>query len=516
MIKVLIVDDEPKLREGLKAFIDWESYGYTVVDTAANGHDALSKYEQYHPDLVIADIRMPGMDGLQLIQRLRDQDEDLHILILSGYADFDYAKKAITYRADGYLLKPVDEDELIGYLASIKQAIDLKRISDQWTTVTKEWTREALITSLLEQTSPTDDDQLKERAEELGLLWHNYQILLVTVQCQDDSDTVTPTVLKKKLIDLYENTGRGYVFYIHSQIGVLLNKPLLSVEQEGLYTIIEDILSPAGAYFTAAIGSKVTTLQEVKDSFEEARELMRQHFILDNGNILSKESIDGQFRDVSCETLEMDTFNDQLYYAIDVGNREAAEQLISRVGQFFIAEGYGEGVIKRRFVEILNVVASKVLQKNPELQGRNKDYTDTLAAIYQVRSLNELYQEVNHMLIHMMNHVGEEGKHREVKIMLDLIHRNYSDNLKLETLAGVFNYNSAYLGKLFKNETGEYFNTYLDKVRIDKAKSYLEQGYKVYQVAEKVGYTSVDYFHSKFRKYVGTSPSAYRKEAESV
>ncbi|MNP51629.1 HTH-type transcriptional regulator YesS [compost metagenome] len=114
-----------------------------------------------------------------------------------------------------------------------------------------------------------------------------------------------------------------------------------------------------------------------------------------------------------------------------------------------------------------------------------------------------------------MNSLGEKDKHREVKIMLDLIERNFSDNLKLETLSGVLNYNSAYLGKLFKNETGEYFNTYLDKVRIEKAKSYLEAGYKVYQVAEKVGYTNVDYFHSKFKKYVGTSPSAYRRHASS-
>lgn len=95
--------------------------------------------------------------------------------------------------------------------------------------------------------------------------------------------------------------------------------------------------------------------------------------------------------------------------------------------------------------------------------------------------------------------------------MFDLIHRNFSDNLKHETLSGIFNSNSAYLDKLFKNVTGEYFNTYLDKVRIEKAKALLEEGMKVYQVAEKVGYTNVDYFHTKFRKYVGTSPSAYRK-----
>ncbi|GJM72058.1 hypothetical protein HMSSN036_42740 [Paenibacillus macerans] len=156
MIKVLIVDDEPKLREGLRTFIDWNALGYDVVDTAANGNEALDKYRRHHPGLVVADIRMPGMDGLQLIEKLRSEDPQLHILILSGYADFSYAKQAITQRADGYLLKPVDEDELKEYLAKIKKAVEEETASEEWRHVTAEWTRESLIQSVL---AGTDEQQ---------------------------------------------------------------------------------------------------------------------------------------------------------------------------------------------------------------------------------------------------------------------------------------------------------------------------------------------------------------------
>lgn len=97
------------------------------------------------------------------------------------------------------------------------------------------------------------------------------------------------------------------------------------------------------------------------------------------------------------------------------------------------------------------------------------------------------------------------------KKITELINRRYNENLKLETLSELFNYNSAYLGKMFKNTTGEYFNTYVDKVRIEKAKQFLAQGMKVYEVAEKVGYMNPDYFNAKFRKYVGLSPSSFRK-----
>ena len=103
------------------------------------------------------------------------------------------------------------------------------------------------------------------------------------------------------------------------------------------------------------------------------------------------------------------------------------------------------------------------------------------------------------------------GRGNEIKKITELIQRRYNENLKLETLSELFNYNSAYLGKMFKNTTGEYFNTYLDKVRIENAKQLLNQGMKVYEVAEKVGYMNPDYFNSKFRKYVGVSPTAFRK-----
>lgn len=103
------------------------------------------------------------------------------------------------------------------------------------------------------------------------------------------------------------------------------------------------------------------------------------------------------------------------------------------------------------------------------------------------------------------------GRGNEIKKITEIINRRYNENLKLETLSELFCYNSAYLGKMFKNTTGEYFNTYVDKVRIEKAKEFLTQGMKVYEVAEKVGYMNPDYFNAKFRKYVGISPTSYRK-----
>ncbi|WP_334075266.1 response regulator transcription factor [Paenibacillus sp. A14] len=512
MIKVLIVDDEPKLREGLRTFIDWNAYGYTVVDTAANGNEALEKYKLHSPDLVIADIRMPGMDGLQLIGLLRQLNPMLHILILSGYADFDYAKKAISQRADGYLLKPVDEDELIEYIEKIKLQIQQERLAEQWNHVTREWSRDAFIQGLLAG-AEKEETELQQRADELDLRWKSYQVLLITLHMDEEADPEIASHVRQNMVSRFEMTGRGCVFSFHTHIGILLKAPILGVETDSIYQGICEAVSGAGVDFTAAVGPKVGGLTEVVHSFQAARELSKHHFFLGNDRLLTCDMLEKLQKEVPPTDFGSAEFYEQLYYAVEVGNREIVKSLVRRKGQSLVAEGQSEGDIKRGFAELLTAILGKGLKQSPELQSRSKEFSDRLSEIYKVRTLEALYVKTEVFLEQMMSQLSEGSKHREVKIMLDLIHRNFSDNLKLETLSGIFNYNSAYLGKLFKNETGEYFNTYLDKVRIEKAKSLLEEGLKVYQVAEKVGYTNVDYFHSKFRKYVGTSPSAYRKTA---
>ncbi|WP_059052020.1 response regulator transcription factor [Paenibacillus senegalimassiliensis] len=515
MIKVLIVDDEPKLREGLRTFIDWEAEGYQVVDTAVNGKDALDKYKIHDPDLVLADIRMPGMDGLQLIQRLRMQDPLLHILILSGYADFNYAKTAMTQRADGYLLKPVDEDELLDYLRNIKRVIEEEKASEQWKRVTSDWNREALIQSIVmdEGLGEEQSAQLYERAGQVGIQGKAFQIMLLSLQAGEEAEARTDAAARKALIHLFEQSERGWVFSIHAKLGVLLKEPLLSVETEGIYRSISQALSGCGAYFSIALGDKVTNLAEARHSYRTAYELIRQQFVLDHGEVLMPGMLQASAAARQGEARTAEELGDQLYFAVDIGNRTAVKTLLPELGQLYMDEALSEIDIKDRFAELLTTIMHKVLDQSSGQPGRQKEFTGAFAEMQKARTILDLYDKAESLLEQLMSQLGEDSKHREVKIMLDLIHRNYNESLKLETLSSIFNYNSAYLGKLFKNTTGEYFNTYIDKVRIEKAKTYLEEGLKVYQVAEKVGYTNVDYFHSKFRKYVGTSPSAYRKQS---
>lgn len=116
MFKVMIVDDEPMIRQGLQTLIEWEQYQFEVCAVASNGVEALEKYKEHRPELILIDIRMPIMDGLQTISELRKLGSRSRILILSGYGEFQYAQQAIRYRVDGYILKPIDEVELTNFI----------------------------------------------------------------------------------------------------------------------------------------------------------------------------------------------------------------------------------------------------------------------------------------------------------------------------------------------------------------------------------------------------------------
>lgn len=133
MYKAMIVDDEPAIREGLTSIIDWRDCGFYIVDTAENGREALDKFKEHRPELVIVDIRMPGMSGLEVIRSIREMNgEPFHFLILSGYADFDYARQAMGFGVDGYLLKPVDEEEMTTELKRVRRSIESEKEDGKW------------------------------------------------------------------------------------------------------------------------------------------------------------------------------------------------------------------------------------------------------------------------------------------------------------------------------------------------------------------------------------------------
>ncbi|WP_373231973.1 response regulator [Cohnella sp.] len=504
MYRVMIVDDEPLIREGLRTIIEWEEYGFQVAASAADAMEALRKIPEASPHLMIVDIRMPGMDGLELLRAVQERQRPCpRFLILSGHADFEYARAALQLKVDGYLLKPIDEEELSEQLERIKET--LREESEE----AEGRSRESFIQKLL-----SGEGEASSRTA--GLNWSSSEIVLIKLLGRGEPDASAVAAAKRRLTEKFDRTDEGVVFSAEPYFGIALkDSGGRSAVLDKAYRLIAEACGEMD--FDAVSGGSVAELADLGRSLEKARKLMKRRFLFPEGHIITSEPDfpEGVIHDDANAANELE---EKLILALDAANSEAAESALRRIGGFWLAAGAPEEEIKTGFAARMSAVLSKLSQSRPEI----REYVQLLDA-----ELTSLYEEYRYdrliaRLASICARVAEKlqtagsGPDKQVQRMIELIRRNSSENLKLESLAVALGYNSSYLGKLFKNATGDYFNTYLDKVRIEKAKELLRKGLKVYQVAEQVGYANVDYFHAKFRKYVGLSPVAYRKnEADS-
>jgi len=507
MYKVLIVDDEPSIREGMTTLIEWEDFGFEVCGTAANGREALAKADELEPDLMLVDIRMPGINGLELIERIRETGSDCHFLILSGYSDFDYAKKAIGFRVDGYLLKPVDEKELCESLERIRDRIieekELKRQQESEVA----WRGEQLIASVV---TGMAGDSLSEElwdpiSQRLGLNWTSFRVALVEADLTEDEESAGIGLLKSRWSREIDKE-MSFVFLAEPYVGILLR-----ADEQGKaqwHAELAELMDSEKVPLFISVGSKFDTFLHVRQSYEQALDGMRRRFVLGMGVIVQADGAE-ETRPI-LEPGELDGYADQLFLALDIGNKESAFRTVEALAARMTEARLDEETVKSLMAQTASVAFNKLAAANPKTYTSTQSFAPVISEIIRQRSLRALVSHLNQAIEATVRYAAEHSPETIIKQVEDFIRRHYSENLKLETIADLFNYNSSYLGKLFKTHTGEYFNTYLDKVRIEKAKELLAQGLKVHQAAERVGYSSVDYFHTKFKKYEGVSPSAFK------
>ncbi|MFC4102721.1 response regulator [Paenibacillus xanthanilyticus] len=515
MHSVMIVDDEPTIHEGLKALIEWERLGFVVVDTAGNAKEALAKYRLHKPGLMIVDIRMPGMDGLELIQILKRDNARLHVLVLSGYADFSYAQRAISLGIDGYLLKPVDEDEMSEHLAKLKMTMD-DEIRMQAEVPSELWNQERLLREILTGRITDDSGTLRRTAKEVGMLWNGFQVVLLLPHALKSDPPLSQDSIRAGLSSLYERNGRGIVFSAEPYVGILLRDGISGASaRRQLLADLQMVAEAEHCVFTVAAGERTTRIEEIRRSYAIAQERMRQRFFR-VGEIIGPEPpplLPEPTPDpVALSRLE--GLADKLVLATETGNTDVLSRQLEEAGRLMLQAGEGETSAKARFMQMLTHVLERLALKHTSVRKRSQEFSGRVLAIERSQTYAVMLKSIADLLADMASDAGSDTQETCIRRMIDLINRNYKENLKLETIAEALNYNSSYLGKLFKSQTGDHFNTYRDKVRIGKAKELLEQGMRVYEVADQVGLSNVNYFHAKFRKYVGMSPTQFRENMD--
>ncbi len=413
MYKMLIVDDEYLVRVGISETIEWNKYGIEIVGTAVNGQDGLDKIDQYVPDIIISDIKMPVLDGMGLVSALYDKNYDGIIIMLSGYNEFEYAKTTLEKGVFKYLLKPIDNEELISVVVSAKEKLEKRRKMDMYL-------------SDIDVGLPIIKNSIADS------IFHGA--------------TIDQNFLAKMALYDMPRIDKGVVIYCRADEGTAGND---AVREENLKKSIEIV--------------RANTLS-----------------ILSNHKVIYSQA------------------EKRIAFATDFTDVDELEKRLN-----IMLRSY-----EKQSPVLLSVGISAVfngLNEIPSAFGTAK-----FIAANKLYNVNSVYVEDN---------ANKNSKlyRRHIVDALQFIAEHYGDNdLKIKTVADALYVSESYLMHLFKDELGKTFNTCLTEYRIMTAKRLLlEQTYRVYEIAEMVGYVDMKYFGQVFRKSEGLTPSEYvRKHNE--
>lgn len=511
-LNVLIADDEQIVREGLHYIIDWEDLGFSVCAAVDNGQSALEKIRQYQPDLVLLDIRMPKLSGIELIEKVRSEGFIGEFIILSGYSDFKYAQTAIRYGVSYYLTKPIDEDELEKAAVDIREKVLAKR---KTSLSMKQYLTKAKQPILLDLLAGKERNA-SINYEELGLSYPLYQVVIY--------EGYTPFYHTYNFAELLRVTNQGNNSFEDIQVdnyNVILLKGTRALSR--FHTCLmhyedgPEKGSPLDSIFLT-YGPVVNNLDDIHVSYDICKKLMSRRFFCDeNQHVLSYEMLPEE----ASEEFVLDPFVAKEYsrrlidYIQSYNRREISETLAQLKHRLYDCNADIDKIkyfLADIFLQVKHTISH--VYSNVEIPfAPNAAILELIENKYYLYEILLYFTEQSDLIIRAIGNTSSDSIFDDI---LYYIKHNYEEPLKLESIAPLFGYNSSYLGKLFSQKMGQNFNSYLDSVRIREATHLLDTtSMKVYEIAARVGYRNVDYFHQKFKKQMNLSPAEYRKRLNS-
>lgn len=504
MYKVYLVDDEPFIIEGLYDIIDWENLGLEIIGHADNGLRALEALKQLPVDILITDISMPTMNGLELIRAVRNSDANAHlnelkIIILSGYDEFEYLKEGMKLGIENYLLKPIDVQEfqetLITMIDKINSVTTVRSpVNDQDVRIIKDHIMHRWLTGKIKP------HEFEERAELLQLQMDRKYIMVVLFRCQDEEgdscSAVSEVLVDDVAIIPFHNTDGDQIFVCMMDDpipGKLKAMELLSTFQH------------LCANCQASIGSIQRLSDGAQLSYLHAKKVQQYTLLFPDRAILDYEEINNETEQVSLEL----PWTEYSKLVLDRNKDELLAQIEHDFTQMLQSQNMTPNRVQQIAIEI--VIRFKMELDSIRLEDCSMLFQEALGKVMEAKTVSEVADVIKGVAA--MTIESSNGKVRSpvIQQVLKVIHSNYDKDLSLKILSRQFNIHPVYLGHLFQKETGEGFTEYMNKYRIGKAKSFLKDTHlKVHEISKKVGYWEISYFNRQFKKYTGMSPTEYK------
>lgn len=522
MYNVLIADDEPSIQEGMRLIINWGLYNFRVLDTASDGEEALRKIKHGRYDLVITDIRMPVLNGIEFIQAVKSYNPSIRILIISGYSDFSYAKKACEYGVIGYLLKPVDSRELAEDLSRVKKELDedlrLELMSRDNLAIIKDKFLYDLVRNTL------TNGEIQKQLYHLDLSFPAKRIGVALLKIDDFIDTVKTGLKDAKLMmfgvrniveELLSKDFDGMVYQDNQAVlGLLLfgSQEELQFEIAGkkLTALSESISGHLGIKISIGYGGFCEGYRELKKGWERAGMALDRQMMAGGSTVVNYKQVEVRLTNIT----EVHWEPKNLFLAVECNHvksiKEETQLLIREISEEKPSKEAVKALLYGTLLGLLNLL--KCYNGNSSHVIESESDFDR---VFGSMETGQISAWLNNTCLKAAAYINElKGSKSKVIInqIKKYINSHYSSDLSLKSIARIFYLNPAYLGQLFKNNFKESFNDYLNRLRIGEAKRLtIQEDLRIQDLIEKTGFSSPEYFYKLFKKYEGISFSEFKQ-----
>jgi len=534
MYKVIIVDDEAVVRIGLKNTINWNEHGFELIGDYANGREAWDAVELDRPELVISDISMPFMDGLELAGLISAQFPYIKMIILTGYDEFEYAQQAIRLKISDFILKPITAQEIRQLLDRIKAEMDEEKQR-----------REDLgrLNNQLEHSLPLLKERFLERLVAVGLgkgeiaerfAYFNlppisplYLVMVVDIDDFGDRELSSyehdVEFLRFAAYDIFNETlDREHVLTFRTReermVAIIFGHDSESLLYEQGFSLAEEVRYHIEKYLkftvTIGIGRTCTLAEQLPLSYKSALSVLDYRFLLGKNRVLSIIDIEGKPSGYMPLSHDLDR---KLAAAVKTGAIQEAYQLIEQ----------GVAELKTSLVPVeacmlqMQKVVLSLMNSVQELAVREQEspfeQQMKLMNVFKFKTLDEVEIWLKDMVSSVISTIADNRNYltnMQIHRAVEYIDTNYAnEKMSLQDLCRHVLMSSSYFSLVFKQHTGETFIEYLTGVRVAKAKELLHNSaMKLYEIAEQVGYKDPNYFSILFKKHTGITPKDYREK----